>query len=104
MTLSINTSRHCGVVLMRLQGEITRTTATRLRTEISLAVFSTPRPSRLVVDLSDVTATDATGLGSMVVANRICRHLGVQLDVRQPAVVLKPLLGVGPGPAPPHVT
>ena len=100
MTLSTTMSRHSGVVLMHLRGEITCATAGQFRTAVSTAILTNPRPSRLVVDLSDVAATDETGLGSLVTADRICRHVGIQLDVRHPGPILKPLFGTEPQDAP----
>jgi anti-anti-sigma factor len=96
MTLSITSNRHSGVVLMWVRGDLSYATATQFRTAISTAIFSSPRPSRLVVDLGDVATTDQTGIGSLVVANRICRHVGVQLDVRHPGAILKPMFGLNP--------
>jgi anti-sigma B factor antagonist len=98
VTLSITCGRNVhDDVVMVLRGSLSYATALRLRRTISAAVTTGPRPSRLFVDLDGVRSVDATGVGTLVVANRICQQRGVELVVRNPSAVLRPILGLPAG-------
>jgi anti-anti-sigma factor len=84
LTLSIST-RFTGTreLLVTLSGEVDYATAQSVRQAISAALA----PSRLdtiVVDVSGVTFIDSIGVGTLVVASRICQEVGVRLRLRDP--------------------
>lgn len=82
-----------------LQGEIDYSSAAELRSAISAAVAHDPRPALIVVDLGRVELVDHPGVGTLVVAHRICRDVGIELAVRSPSRLIRHLLGM-PGHQP----
>jgi anti-anti-sigma factor len=93
-----NPGRSGPAVVISLRGTVDYTTAPMVREAISAAVTSTPQPTEIVLDMSDVTGLDSTGLGNIVVGYRICRHVGVKLTVRDPSPLVRKLFdaaGVG---------
>jgi anti-anti-sigma factor len=82
-------------VLIKVFGEIDYTTASDLRATISDAIDQL-RPHRIDVDLASVTLLDSTGIGILVVAYRISRHVGIEFTVHnQNALVDRMLCAVG---------
>jgi anti-sigma B factor antagonist len=63
-----------------LRGEVDYETAQDLRAAIS-GVLGRHGLRTIVVSLIGVTLLDSTGIGTLVVAQRICRDLGVALQV-----------------------
>lgn len=68
-----------GVTTIALTGEIDLVAAPEVRTYVSGALAESPR--RLVIDLSDVTFIDSTGVQALVVANQTTRLLKVDLVI-----------------------
>jgi anti-anti-sigma factor len=106
MTLSITaqqtTSRSTVLVL---DGALDCLTAADLRAAISAAVARQPSPLRIFIDLHAVTDIDDTGVGTLIVAGRICRDIGIDLALRHPSPLIRQLMGMadhtagGPHPA-----
>ena len=48
----------------------------------------------LVIDLAGVTFLDSTGIGTLVVAKRICHSMGVKLHIRRPNPFIARLFAV----------
>jgi|SRR5436309_10950596 len=85
MTLSISTTTGSDhEVLVVLRGEVDYATAPDLRVALS-AALNEHQPRVLGVDLSGVSVLDSTGIGTLVVAYRITRDLGVRFEVRNPS-------------------
>jgi anti-sigma B factor antagonist len=88
-----------------LHGEVDYETAQHLRTAVSSMLDG--KIDTIVVNLAGVTFLDSTGIGTLVVARRICHDLGVAVKVREanPFVArLFAVVGVGDVlgvPAPP---
>lgn len=82
MSLSIKTGTQGErTSVIALCGEVDYATAQLFREEVS-ALLTGADPRVLIVDLAKVSFLDSTGVGTLVVASRICADLGVQLLLR----------------------
>jgi anti-sigma B factor antagonist len=68
------------VYVISLAGEVDYGSAQQLRAALMTALAA--EPSSIVVDLGGVTFLDSTGIGTLVVANRICADMDIQLHIR----------------------
>lgn len=95
VTLSI-TARHptSRATVLVLHGVIDYRSAADLRAAISATIGRDPAPRVVVVDLEAVTFVDDIGVGTLVVAGRICRDVGVNLVARRPSPVVRQMLGM----------
>jgi anti-anti-sigma factor len=95
VTLSITSHQPTNhAIVLVLHGVIEYASAAQLRAAISAAAARQPRPHTIVVDLGHVESIDNLGVGTLVVGNRICRQLGVDLAVRNPSLLVARLLGL----------
>ncbi|RRR97343.1 MULTISPECIES: STAS domain-containing protein [Glycomyces] len=84
MTLSIETATtDTGVVTVELSGEVDYATAPQIRETITNALEA-GGATAIRVDVAKVTVLDSTGIGTIVVAYRIAREMGVALAVVNP--------------------
>ena len=67
--------------VVNLYGEVDYATAREFREAIS-AALTAGETLAIVVDLAGVTFLDSTGVGTLVVASRICADVGVRLHIR----------------------
>jgi anti-sigma B factor antagonist len=67
-------------VVIALHGEVDYTTAQQFREEIS-TLLAQGGTRRIVVDLGGVSFLDSTGVGTLVVARRICADCNVRLEL-----------------------
>jgi anti-sigma B factor antagonist len=81
-------------VVLTLRGQLDYAGAPDLRAVISAAAVRDPRPPRIVLDLSGVTVIDRVGVGTLVVGNRICAQVGVELALSNPSPLIRQLLGL----------
>jgi anti-sigma B factor antagonist len=81
-------------VVLALRGQLDYASAPELRAVISAAAIRDPRPPRIVLDLSGVTSIDRVGVGTLVVGNRICAQVGIELAVSNPSPLIRQLLGL----------
>lgn len=81
-------------VVLDLQGELDYATAPDLRAAISEAATRHPRPSMIVVDLSQVGFIDDIGVRTLIVGNRVRNQVGIDLAVRYPSPLVRRLLGM----------
>jgi anti-sigma B factor antagonist len=79
-------------IVLALTGALDHAGAVELRAAISAAV--TRQPRAIVVDLAGVERIDEAGVGTLVVADRICRQIGIDLAVRSPSPLIERLLGI----------
>jgi anti-anti-sigma factor len=84
---------------LTLTGDLDYAGAPTLRDAVTSVLRQDRLPARLVVDLTGVRVVDSIGLGTLVVGNRICGEVGVDMAVRSPERVLGPIVG-GPPPDP----
>ena len=99
MTLSI-TWQHPTTqsIVLLLRGVLDYASAAELRAAISAVAGRQPAPRLIVVDLSAVEFIDDTGVGTLVVGNRICHQIGIDLAVRNPSPLIRRLLGISDTP------
>jgi anti-sigma B factor antagonist len=76
--LEVVTNFENGVPVVSAGGEVDVSTAPRLREQLAAVPVDA---SRVIVDLSDVTFLDSTGLGVLVAAWKKCREAGADLDL-----------------------
>ena len=95
VTLSI-TARHPTdrAAALVLHGVIDYRSVADLRAAISAAVGRQPALRVVVLDLEAVTFVDDIGVGTLVVAGRICRDVGINLVARRPSPLVRQLLGM----------
>jgi anti-anti-sigma factor len=67
--------------VIALRGEVDYTSASQFREEVS-ALLAGGALRVLVVDLKEVSFLDSTGVGTLVVASRICADFGVTMLLR----------------------
>lgn len=67
--------------VVALRGEVDYTSAREFREEVS-ALLAGGALQVLVVDLKEVSFLDSTGVGTLVVASRICADFGVTMLLR----------------------
>jgi anti-anti-sigma factor len=77
-----------------LTGELDMQSSARFRAEVSAILREQPVPTSIEVDLAGVTFVDSLGLGTLVVAQRICAELDVRLTVANPTAQVARLLEV----------
>jgi anti-anti-sigma factor len=77
---------------LTLQGEIDYESAQDLRAEVTSALNRSV--DTLVINLAAVTFIDSTGIGTLVVARRICHGCGVTLHIREPNPFIARLFAV----------
>lgn len=63
-------------------GEVDVAAVPSLRTRLTEALTSDPRPVRLIIDLDDVTFIDSRGIGLLVETKYRCDDLAVDFTVR----------------------
>ena len=78
-----------GGYVLRLTGRLDLHAAALLRAEISQVLTRSAPPSWLKLDMDRVTSMDRLGLGTLVVARRICAAMGVRLTVNSPPGTVK---------------
>ncbi len=76
--LEVSSAEHKGVPVVSAAGEIDVSTAPRLREHLVALPVDV---SRAVVDLSEVTFLDSTGLGVLVAGWKRCQESGASLDL-----------------------
>jgi anti-anti-sigma factor len=86
VTLSIETSTSIGTsasggseYVIAVTGELDYGTAQQLRAALMTALAAAP--GVIVIDLAGVTFLDSTGIGTLVVASRICADMEIELRV-----------------------
>ena len=82
MSLSIKTGAQGDrTFVIALRGEVDYISASQFREEVS-ALLAGGALRVLVVDLNEVSFLDSTGVGTLVVASRICADFGVTMLLR----------------------
>jgi anti-anti-sigma factor len=80
-------------VQLTLVGEVDCATAADLREAIN-EVLCEHNAATVYVDVAGITLLDSTGIGTLVVAHRIARDVGVRLVVVNPSRFVARLFGV----------
>ena len=79
--MPVTVQRKGSTVAVCLKGEIDHHTAAALREAIDDAVFAAPGAQTLVLDFSDVTFMDSSGVGLVMGRYRLCQTRGLALRV-----------------------
>lgn len=78
-----------GTLVIRLDGEIDHHGATGLRSDIDGVIFA-QRPKKVILDLSQISFMDSSGLGLIMGRYALVSELGGHLTLRSPnAAVMK---------------
>ncbi len=78
---------------IKLTGEIDHHNAVSVRADIDSLIFET-RPKKLVLDLSEISFMDSSGLGLIMGRYSLMRDLGGGLALRAPTVAVMKILSL----------
>ena len=82
-----------GVLEVKLVGEIDHHTAIRIRSDIDELIFSC-RPQKTVLDLSEISFMDSSGLGLIMGRYSLMKELGGSLSLRAPTQAVMKILSL----------
>ena len=80
-----------GVLEIKLSGEIDHHSAVSVRADIDSLIFEN-RPQRTVLDLSDISFMDSSGLGLIMGRYALIKDFGGTLSLRAPTVAVMKIL------------
>lgn len=92
--LSTLVSRSAEAVTVSLCGELDLATAGQLRRCLAAVVQEDPAPRRLVLDLSDLTFVDASGISALLTVQRSLDARGGRLLLRSPSRLVRRVVRV----------
>jgi anti-anti-sigma factor len=92
MSLTVQTEQHGDVVVLSIAGELDMATAPQLQDQITDLLDS--GQNRLVLDLSDVSFCDSTGLSVFVRAKNSCDEIGGEVRLAAPQRGVRRILEV----------
>lgn len=81
------------VLEIKLTGEIDHHSAVNARSEIDELIFEL-RPKRVVLDLSEISFMDSSGLGLIMGRYALIKELGGVLSLRAPTVAVMKILSL----------
>ena len=80
-----------GVLSVKLMGEIDHHSAVGVRADID-SLFFESRPRKIVLDLSEISFMDSSGLGLIMGRYALARDLGCAMALRSPSVAVMKIL------------
>lgn len=80
-----------GVLEIKLIGEIDHHSAVSVRSDIDGLIFES-RPKKMVLDLSEISFMDSSGLGLIMGRYALIKDLGGTLSLRAPTVAVMKIL------------
>lgn len=80
-----------GVLSVKLMGEIDHHSAVGVRADIDSLIFES-RPRKIVLDLSEISFMDSSGLGLIMGRYALARDLGCAMALRSPSVAVMKIL------------
>lgn len=80
-----------GVLEIKLIGEIDHHSAVSVRSDIDGLIFES-RPKKVVLDLSEISFMDSSGLGLIMGRYALIKDLGGTLSLRAPTVAVMKIL------------
>lgn len=80
-----------GVCYARLEGDLDHHTASLMRSDIDRELNS-KRPTRLIIDFSNVTFMDSSGIGLIMGRYKLMNDLGGSVVVARPPAYIKKVL------------
>ena len=81
------------VLEIKLTGEIDHHSAVNVRSEIDALIFDL-RPQRVVLDLSEISFMDSSGLGLIMGRYALIKDFGGSLSLRAPTVAVMKILSL----------
>ena len=82
-----------GVLEVKLVGEIDHHSAVSVRSDIDGLIFDL-RPQKVVLDLSEISFMDSSGLGLIMGRYALIKDLGGSLSLRAPTVAVMKILSL----------
>ena len=82
-----------GVLEVKLEGEIDHHSAVNVRSDIDELIFDL-RPKKVVLDLSEISFMDSSGLGLIMGRYALIKDLGGTLSLRAPTVAVMKILSL----------
>ena len=82
-----------GVLEIKLIGEIDHHNAVNVRSDIDGLIFD-KHPERVVLDLSEISFMDSSGLGLIMGRYALVKDLGATLSLRAPTVAVMKILSL----------
>lgn len=82
-----------GVLSVKLMGEIDHHSAVGVRADIDSLIFES-RPRKIVLDLSEISFMDSSGLGLIMGRYALARDLGCAMALRSPSVAVMKILSL----------
>jgi stage II sporulation protein AA (anti-sigma F factor antagonist) len=82
-----------GVLEVKLMGEIDHHSAINVRSDIDELIFDL-RPQKMVLDLSEISFMDSSGLGLIMGRYGLIKDLGGTLSLRAPTVAVMKILSL----------
>lgn len=82
-----------GTLEVKLMGEIDHHSAVSVRSQIDELIFDT-RPKKMVLDLSEISFMDSSGLGLIMGRYALVKDLGGTLSLRAPTVAVMKILSL----------
>ena len=82
-----------GVLEIKLMGEIDHHSAVNVRSDIDELIFDL-RPSKVVLDLSEISFMDSSGLGLIMGRYALIKDFGGTLSLRAPTVAVMKILSL----------
>lgn len=82
-----------GVLEVKLMGEIDHHNAVRVRSDIDALIFE-QRPRKVVLDLSEISFMDSSGLGLIMGRYALVKDFGGTLSLRAPTVAVMKILSL----------
>lgn len=82
-----------GVLEIKLTGEIDHHSAVSVRSEIDGLIFDL-RPQKVVLDLSEISFMDSSGLGLIMGRYSLIKEFGGTLSLRAPTVAVMKILSL----------
>lgn len=81
------------VLEIKLVGEIDHHSAVRVRSEIDELIFAS-MPKKMVLNLSEISFMDSSGLGLIMGRYSLLRELGSEMTLRSPTVAVTRILSL----------
>ena len=82
-----------GILEIKLSGEIDHHSAVSVRSEIDDLIFS-ERPQKTILDLSEISFMDSSGLGLIMGRYSLMKELGGSLSLRAPTQAVMKILSL----------
>lgn len=92
--LDTRVTREGATVVVALSGELDLATAPRLRSCLAPMVTAATAPQELVLDLSDLSFLDASGISALLTVQRALAARGGRLCLRSPSRLVRRIVQV----------